>query len=213
MSDPIHDLVCRQVNLLAGRQESLRRPSGAPLAHPQKTPRMRLSHHPKTKQQIGGLLCDYLYQPVQAAFRKQLKEIIARNCELQRTVHPSMTYRGETYVAQECITAPPKQVTPLHQDLTGEMDDYLKEIAHLNAHELPYVLGYINQVLGSSDDLQDYLRLLPEGVHGPIQQLIATCGCRTTHLSDHEVCGVTARHAACIALLKERLTRNPDSEI
>jgi hypothetical protein len=169
---------------------------------------VRLQHDPKTKQQIKDVLYDLLYRPVQAAYRKRLKAIILKNCELQHASHPSLTYLGEVYVAEHGITPPPGQLTELNDQLKPEMDDYLKETAYLNRHELPHVLGYIDEVLKSSDSLPDYLRLLPDSVHQPIRQLVASCPCRTMQLATEEIDHLRRRNTSPIEIMRQRLARN-----
>lgn len=168
---------------------------------------MELQHDPRTKQQIKELLYDLLYRPILQSYQKQLKNIILKNCQLQKSTHESMMYRGEVYVSMDCTTAPPRMVSPLHAQLKPEMDEYLKELSSLNSHELPYVLGYINQVLNSSNNLPDYLRLFPDSVHQPLLKLISYA-CRNPDLTDEDVETLRTRNAVPIELMKQRLVLN-----
>jgi hypothetical protein len=63
-------------------------------------------------------------------------------------------------------------------------------------------------VLNSSNDLPDYLRLLPSIIHQPIQDVINTCGCRTTHLTPEVVQAIQAKNEQSIELIKKRLVLN-----
>jgi len=85
---------------------------------------------------------------------------------------------------------------------------YLKEVNELNMHEIPYVMGFINQVLNSSDDLNDYLRVLPETMHRPLKELMDICPCRTTKLSPETVEEMRTRNNHSIELMKRRLVTN-----
>lgn len=169
---------------------------------------MELRHDPMTKQQVKELLYDFLYLPVIRSFQERLKRIILENCKLQGATHPSMMYRGEVYQAADSITPHPKQLPMLDESLKEEMDEYLKETAYLNNHEVPYVLGYLNRVLDSSDNLADYLRLLPDSVHRPIGELIASCRCRTAQLAKEDIDVIRKRNAVSIELIRQRLTVN-----
>ena len=88
------------------------------------------------------------------------------------------------------------------------MDLYLKDLNTLNTHEIPYVLGFINQVLNASNDLPDYLRVLPASIHQPIQDMINSCGCRTTQLTEETVAHLQQSNQRSIELLKQRLMLN-----
>ena len=173
---------------------------------------MELQHDPKTKQQIKETLYTLLYRPVLASCEKKLKSIIERNAKVQNAEHPSFTYRGEVYVPADCITAPPMRLATLATQLRPEMDAYLKEVAYLNSHELPYVLGYINQVLNASNALPDYVRLLPDSLHHPIQKLIAACPRKATmqnaKLEQEDVEIIRSRNTVSIELMRKRLALN-----
>jgi hypothetical protein len=92
--------------------------------------------------------------------------------------------------------------------LRPPMDEYLKDVQQLNTIELPFVLGFINQVLNASNSLQDYLRLLPESVHRPVLQMVASCPCHTTQLPDERVLQLVEKNVDSIALMKQRLVTN-----
>jgi len=165
-----------------------------------------LQYEPRTKQLIKESLYDFLYAPVLKAFKLRLDTIIIRNTILTGSPHRSFHYKGEFY---SCDTMPaPRKWIKLVASLKDEMDEYLADCKDLNEKELPFVLGYINQVLNSSNDLNDYLRLLPESAHSPVQQLLATCPCRSNQLSDEKVAQMRARHQTTIDMMKARMVTN-----
>ena len=88
------------------------------------------------------------------------------------------------------------------------MDDYLKEVEQLNKKELPFVIGFINQVLNSSNDFQDYFKLLPEAIHAPLEAVMVTCPCRHRHLTEQDIQAIKDKNATNITLLKKRLMQN-----
>lgn len=168
---------------------------------------MELQHDPRTKQQIKDLLYELLYVPVKNKYHAKLQAIIKRNCVLLSTSYESFNFRGTLYMA-DGTTQLPRKANRLAPALRAEMEAYLHDLKELNEHELPYVLGFLNQVLNSSNDLPDYLRLLPESLHQPIEALIASCGCRATHLSAEDVQEIKQRNQVSIELIRRRQVLN-----
>lgn len=167
---------------------------------------MDLQHDPRTKQQIKDLLYSYLYDPVERKYHQKLKSLIQRNSLALNKPEECFSYRGVIYFEE--LSRIPRKVARLVPALHPEMDQYLADLKQLNEQELPFVLGFITQVLNASNDLQDYLRVLPESIHKPIEELIASCGCRTTQLPAETVEQLKARNAQSIALMKQRLVLN-----
>lgn len=166
----------------------------------------QLSHDPRTKQQIKDILYRLLYDPVQRNFKTQLEGIITKNAILGRMSHASFFYRGELY---SCDAAPPpRKANRLLPQMVPIMDTYLAEMKELNDKEVPYVLGYINQVLNSTNTLTDYLRLLPESVHGPLKEIISTCPCCTQKLSAETVSALIEKNQNPISMIKQRMAIN-----
>jgi len=165
-----------------------------------------LLYDPRTKKQIKEALYAFLYDPVQKQFKLRIDTLIIKNTLLGNHRHKSFTYRGENY---NCDTTPiPRKKNQLLTQLQPVMNEYLKDLRELNEKELPYVLGFINQVLNSSNDLKDYLRLLPESVHYPIQALIATCPCQAKSLADDAVAKLKEKNSLSISLMKQRQVLN-----
>ena len=166
----------------------------------------QLQHDPRTKSQIKDLLYAFLYTPVQNHFKKRIDTLIVRNTTILGAGHKSFTYKGAFY---ECDTThPPRKMNRLVPQLIPDMEDYLADLKQLNENELPFVLGFINQVLNASNDLHDYLRLLPQSVHQPIEKLIATYPCRAKQLTDEDVDNIQTKNHQSIALMKERMVAN-----
>jgi hypothetical protein len=170
---------------------------------------MELNHDPRTKMVIKDTLYEYLYEPVLASYRRKLKELIVANCKLTKTSHLSFMYRGHHYIAEGCEDPIEMgRVALLAPELKGAMDEYLNDTAYLNTHELPYVLGYLNSILNLSDDLPDYLKLLPDSMHQPLKEMIASCKCKTSHLDEATVKEIREKNSVPIQLIKQRLTLN-----
>ncbi len=165
-----------------------------------------LQHDPRTKQQIKDMLYAFLYTPVEQQLEKQLDQIITRNCVIQTLSHRSFAYKGGFYNLD--TAKPPRRMNQLAPQLVGAMEDYLKELEQINRIELPYVMGFITAVLNASNDLHDYLRVLPEAVHHPIEQLITSCPCGTKKLTDFDVDSMQKKHQKPIDLIRQRMVTN-----
>jgi len=165
-----------------------------------------LQHDPRTKQQIKELLYDSVYEPVNTRFSERISNIIVKNTGLSATSHRSFIYKRKYYT----LDAGPKplKINRLHPSLYEEMDKYLADLSELNDRELPYVLGFINQVLNSSNNIQDYMKLLPESMHTVLRDLADTCPYHTRILPDEKVEEITSKNQASIELLKKRMVLN-----
>ena len=165
-----------------------------------------LQHDPRTKSQIKDMLCNFLYEPVRKQFKHRLDTLISRNTAIIGASHQSFTYRGNLYNNDPAPV--PRKLNRLVPQLVPEMESYLADLNLVNSKEMPYVVGFINQVLNASNDLHDYLRILPASLHPPIQNLIATCPFRTKRLSDDEVQEMQTKNQQSIDLVKQRMVTN-----
>ncbi len=165
-----------------------------------------LQHDPRTKSQIKDLLYGFLYKPVEKDFQNRLFTLIMRNSVINGYSHRSFVYKGEFYTCD--VQQPPRKANRLAPQLKPEMDKYLKDLQVLNDYEVPLILGFLNQVLNSSNGLSDYLKILPESIHGPLEKLITTCPCKLCSLSDDAINRLKTQNKDSITLLKQRLTAN-----
>jgi hypothetical protein len=165
-----------------------------------------LQHDPRTKQQIKDILFEHLYGPIQKQFKDRIDALIVKNTLLGGYSHKSFMHKNVLYNCD--VASLPRKMNRLVPQLTADMNDYLKDLKELNEKELPFVVGYINQVLNSSNDLHDYLRLLPPAVHHPIMDLINTCPCRTKKLAQETVDLLQQKNLSSINLMKRRMVTN-----
>lgn len=166
----------------------------------------KLLHDPRTKQQIKEALYEFLYGPLNKAFKAKLDIIIIKNKIATRSEYAAFIYKGEVYSIN--TQGLPRRAAKLADQFRPEMDEYLAEIKEIQNTEVPYVLGFINQVLNSTNELHDYLRVLPDAVHRPITSLISTCPCRAKSLTAEEAEEMTSKNKAAIQLIKQRLVNN-----
>lgn len=166
----------------------------------------QLQHDPRTKLQIKDAIFNFLYKPLEDQFNKRLEDIIDKNCTLSGLAEKSFTYKGENYCSRSEI--PPRRLNRLVKPLYPIMDIYLKEKWQLNNYELPFVIGFINQVLNASNSFQDYLSVFPQSLHYPIERLALTCPCRANKLSLFDIQALQNKNQTSINLLKQRMVVN-----
>lgn len=165
-----------------------------------------IEHDPRTKQQIKDMLYEFLYAPVTRHFRSRIETLIDRNTMMGGYTHKHFIYKGVVYNSD--VTQPPMRKNRLVAQLRDPMEEYLADADEINNKDLPFIIGFITQVLNSSNNLSDYLRVLPEALHSPIQALQATCPCRSTSLMEEKVEQLKANNAHAINLIKKRLVTN-----
>lgn len=167
----------------------------------------QLRHDPRTKQMIKDRLYKYLYAPVERKLHTRIKGIIIANSRTLSSSQTGFMYRNEWYSLEPDKPAP-RRKDRLVNALKPQMDEYLKEIKQLNNTEIPYVLGFINTVLNSSDDMNDYLQVFPTPLHTPLKEMIDTCPYLTTKLQPETVAEMQARNQVSIEMIKSRLVTN-----
>lgn len=166
----------------------------------------QLQHDPRTKQQIVDLLYQFVYGPVLKHFQDRIDSIVQKNCTLIGNTDQMFIYRGETYLSTG--TKPQRTLNRLAKPLIPRMEEYLKDSRQLDNYELPYVLGFVRQVLNSSNYLHDYLLLLPQSVHRPLETFISTCPCKTVRLTPESIAEFQAKNKVSIDLMKQRMVTN-----
>ena len=167
----------------------------------------QLHHDPRTKKQIKDCLYEYLYAPVDRKLYQRIREIIVANSRALASSQTGFMYRNVWYSLEPTKVAP-RRKDRLVPALRDRMEEYLTEKAQLNDYEIPYVLGFINAVLNSSDDMQDYLLVFPSPLHPPLKKMIDSCPCGTTRLQPETVEEMQERNRLPIELIKSRLVTN-----
>ena len=166
----------------------------------------QLQHDPRTKQVIKDTLYEFLYLPIEKQFKNRLEVLIVRNTLLGGYSHKSFNYKGVLY---NCDNGPPpRKWNRLVPQLKPTMDEYLFELNQLNEKELPFVIGFINQVLNASNNLQDYLRIFPESIHQPLKKLITAWPYQTKQLTDEKIAELREKNQEPINMMKVRMATN-----
>jgi len=156
---------------------------------------------------VKDSLYEYIYGPVQKSYRTRLDSLIIRNTIAGGFPTKSFHYKGNQYHC-EGGALPPRGWNKLMPQFKDEMDDLLAEFSDINNRELPFVIGYIGQVLNSSNSFMDYLRLFPDSVHTPIKTIMETCPCCAQQLSDDKVEAILSKHQDAILMMKKRMVQN-----
>jgi hypothetical protein len=150
---------------------------------------------------------EFLYGPVREYYQRELHELIDLNEQISQGVNEIFVYRGIRYAKKE-FRHLPKHIPRLDPTLHDRMERYLAETKELNDVEVPLVMGYIQNVLNTSDQLQDYLALFPSAIHPPIQQVIDHCNCRGVNLTLAEAEKMIDTHAKSFDYIKQRMVFN-----
>ena len=165
-----------------------------------------LHHALRAKQIIKNSLLQLLYNHFMRAHVEEINRIISANTQLQKCSHNSFHYKGHTY----SYSAVPIKTSPnkLHESLYARMEHALNELTKINREELPYVTGFINKVLNSTDHFCDFLQIFPEAIHEPIKILADICPCKTAQLSADKIEKIKTDHAKVIDLIIQRQVTN-----
>lgn len=166
----------------------------------------QVHHDPLIKRQIKDAIHAHLYEPVGKDFAKRLEALIYQNCLKMKYGHKSFSFKGITYTIDS--SPAPRMANRLAPEYVPDMKAYLADLHQVNRQEMPYVMGFIDQVLNSSNHLEDYLVLFPESLHRIIQDFIDACPCRNHALTGAQIREIRDRNNKSIQLLKERLTTN-----
>jgi hypothetical protein len=168
-------------------------------------------YDPKTKAHIKDALYEALYCKVNASYTKQVNALILKNSLLFQNKQMAFIHQGDVIRHTDFVpsTAPRRSLlNRLHESLESDYDALKDSRNHLNYQELPFVLGYINQVLNASNSFDDYLRLLPSALHTTLEKLKRECPCRTTELPQEFVDQMIKTNSSSIDLLKQRAMTN-----
>lgn len=161
---------------------------------------------PLAKQTIKNELENFLYLPVKKSLERQISVLIVRNTLLNKCLYKAFYYKEKYYTLE--IGPPPLKRNMLNPQLKPEMDTYLKEKKHLEETEIPYVLGFITQVLNSSNNFADYFKIFPEALHRTIHNIRLSYVTNSKQLTDEEINNLLQRNKVAIDLLKARLVTN-----
>jgi hypothetical protein len=166
-----------------------------------------MAYDPKTKKRILDGLIEHLYNPVERDFTNRLNKLIIDNSLIYGNNQRAFAYKGENYAIDKDIPLP-RPLNRLDRSLYPIMDQYLKEKEELVTTELPYVVGFITQVLNASDNFPDYFKLLPESIHSVLRKLATECPCRNSQLTEKKIDEIQRKNVLPVELMKQRMVCN-----
>lgn len=163
------------------------------------------------KQTLKDEMFDFLYLKITDEFQDRESSIIRKNMILQGYPYYQFTYKGQMYWDFQPTAHVPGR-TPLqklHPSLHAEMDELIKERDELNNNEVLRSLGFINAVLNTSNNFQDYYSLFPECLYPVLDCMKRECPCRTeATLSTEARTKILTTHANAIEGIRKRLVTN-----
>lgn len=168
--------------------------------------RSQLVYEASVKYRIKDAIHKHLYDPVYKRLNNAINELIVKNTLLKKYSHKSFIYKGEFYSYDSA--PPPRKMNQLDWSLRDAMDEYLQERKKLNEQEIPFVLGYITQVLNATNCFENYLQLFPDCLHAIIQEFIEICPYHNSHLSQETIEAIKQKNETSIQLLKQRMAIN-----
>lgn len=159
---------------------------------------------PRTKQQIKQALEGAMYAPTERRNEKKLHNLIVENSTRAGYNHLSFSYKGEYYNME--ITQLRYKTQRLVPELQSSMDEYLAEKKHIEYTEKPYIIGFFNKMLNTSNSVLDYYQLLPGCIHRPLAQLnLPPEYILPREMTDDQVEAFRLEHAKWILMLKKRM--------
>jgi len=158
------------------------------------------------KSRVTDAIYQYLYTPAMTQLSKQLDILIIKNTISCGYSHKSFMYNNEFY---SCDTnSPPRKINRLAPKLYPEMLKYLQDVSQLSKEELPIVMGYVNQILNSSNDPDDYTYLLPDALHNLIYKLIPKYLGKTEGLLSTTTIALRNKNQVALDMIKQRMVLN-----
>lgn len=167
-----------------------------------------MQYDPRTKQDIKDALYTAIYGKVRERFRHQLEDIIRKNSALHKNGQEYMRHNGSEYSIAGASLRKPKPMNRTHPDLVEAMDEWEQQLNDLNNRELPYVLGYLNQVLNSSNGFEDYYRLLPQALHATLDRIKKDCPCVNAEINQDVLEEILQKNQTAVGLIQQRILTN-----
>jgi len=170
-------------------------------------------HPMHMKNNIKLDMTEIIYSHIQKQFKDRLQSIYKANVVITKRNYPAFTYKGTYYTIYGTGLSPAKtRGFKLDESLHPIMDEWLIDTDKVTEEEMPYVQGYISQVLNSSKYLPDYLLFLPEVLHEPVIRRMEIYAKKDigkeTKLQPWVIAKILEDNKDTIALMKQRMVLN-----
>lgn len=161
---------------------------------------------PKARLTLLEILEEHVYKRVRITLQNELGHIIRDNSFKHQNAHNVIGFKGHFYRYGPVIRS--KEAPNLcHPDMRDRMKVYLERQAKLE-REVATVRGFFQNLLIRSDRLADYLRILPDSLHGLVNKMAPYFYRDEGTFTDEEVLAFTEDNQTYIDLLITRMTYN-----
>lgn len=172
-------------------------------------PIMTTPLNPRTKRIIKESIEEFLYVPARKQTRRQIEELIVKNCRLQRTTHKSFVYKTVDYNMDSDPI--PLRRNRLVAELRPTMEECLADEQRL-IDEMPLVMGVVVIVLNASNAPGDWLCIFPASTHHTLKKAVMAAGIELdwyhTHLPEATINELRTKHQHLLDLMRQRMTIN-----
>ena len=166
-----------------------------------------MNDDPKFKWDLMQAMLHCLYNPFKEMQLHELKTIIVQNSLLHKNDQKVFRYKGQIYYV-EGLPQQHSRTNRLHPSLFGRMKDFLSLSDQVHQEESPYVTSALQLVLNSSDNIDDYYRLLPESLHCILDDFRPIAPVALTRLTDEQVADICLKNQKAIGFMKARMAMN-----
>lgn len=114
----------------------------------------------KMKLRLKQAIESHLYGAFDERIKARLNEMIDQQNSISMHHAESFSYKGKRYIRdgyRVAVTMIRRLVPELHET----MDQWLVDVGSIEDYERPLVMGYVQTVLNSAKEPDDYLRLFP----------------------------------------------------
>lgn len=147
----------------------------------------------------------FIYQSVIKRMDGVLKSIIERNDRFTSSYSGAFWYRGELW---SDVSYFPEKTGKLHHELHEAMDKYVDDRNHIRDVEQPLIMGFLRLILNHSKDTVEMLKLIPESLQKPLDELLRGLPGGRPRLSTDEVAVIIKAPENATQALKLRMMRN-----
>lgn len=147
----------------------------------------------------------FIYEPVTIRMQEVLYNLMKRNSALTLCYVDAFWYRGELWKGRYYCH---ERAEKLHPELHQAMDEYVNERNHIRDVEQPLIMGFLRLILNHSKDTVEMLKLIPESLQKPLDELLRGLPDGRPRLSTDEVAAIIKAPENCVEALKLRMMRN-----
>lgn len=161
--------------------------------------------NPHLKQDILSMISEHIYSGPYQRLNKRLEEIITKNTAMIGSGDLVLSYKGECYSCQG-VRRTELKTNRLLPALRSYMDEWIADHSKL-IEENRLVNTFLASVLNTSNNVSDYLRILPDCIHPALQPYARHSNVQPP-LTEEQVEAIKAKNQKAVDLIKQRLLLN-----